>query len=138
MIVAATQATVRSRMYERAFHEKGIDIEMIALPELARAIEDAVDQKTLAHIIEPAVKRAIALNASDPSEAVVDAAMREFNTDGNGTSQFFVSKKSDVFDQTVRRLFGQDIEIKVIDVDKAVQEQWTKHPFQACTSLSEC
>ncbi len=172
VLVAATEATVRSGIYERALRAQGIEVEMIALPELAQAIENDANIRTRTRIIKPAIQKSIEINAStlvfgctqfpfvrnifeslfneqqyrinffDPSEAVADSIVREFDVNGNGLSTFFVSKQSDVFERTVERLFGLKGQAKLIDVDKfvdkTVQEEWIISPFQTCTSLTEC
>ena len=145
ILVCATQATVRSKLYERAFAEKGIEIESMAIPELASAIERNASTEELKSIIRPAVDYAIAMNANtlvlgctqypfaksvfeelfrwhhydivlfDPAEAVADEVMTRFEQQGKGDRYFFLSKDSNVFRETVSRLFGSHAVVTVVD-----------------------
>ncbi len=171
VLVGATLATVRSGMYERAFEKEGIPTEMIALPELARAIEESADEMKLQTIIAPAVEKAIAIGAKtfvfgctqypfiretfarafaskqyeielyDPSDAVAQEAVHRCDVRGSGLNTFFVSKSSEVFEKTVKQLFGDSISVECVDVDKivdkSVDQRWTTDAFQTCRTLSE-
>ena len=139
IFVVATAATVRSQLYDRAFAEKGIEINSMAIPELASAIEADLSNEEIKKIITSAVDRAIELNAKtlvlgctqypfarssfeecfrlrgyqielfDPADAVASAVVSQFDTNGKGKQTFFVSKPSPVFDTYVDRLFPGSI-----------------------------
>ncbi|MEK7615345.1 MAG: aspartate/glutamate racemase family protein [Patescibacteria group bacterium] len=153
ILAAATEATVRSGMYERVLATYGLDVEMIALPELASAIERNEEEEILRSIISPAIEKAIEINAKtfvfgctqypfvknlfakvfgereheiklfDPSEAVAEETIKNFEMKGSGTNKFFVSKSSEVFEDTVRRLFGTNSQVICVDVDKTVHKE---------------
>lgn len=171
VLVAATLATVRSGMYERTFAKQGLQVEMIALPELASAIEAQTSEQELTRIIAPAVEQAMSIRANtlvfgctqypfvrklfarafaekgykidlfDPSDAVAKEAVSAFAVNGAGTTTFYISKDSMVFDQTVQQLFGAQVRINMIDVDNivdnSVEESWKTTSVQTCTSVSE-
>lgn len=150
ILIAATLATVRSGIYERAFEQQGASVEAIALPELAEAIERQSGEKELESIIAPAVQKAIDIRAKllvfgctqfpfarsvfsrsfekcgyeielfDPSEAVADEVTKTFDVDGDGLNTFFVSKPSIVFNQTVLDLFGSRAKVVNLNADKSV------------------
>lgn len=152
ILVAATLATVRSGMYERAFTRQGLSVEMIALPEMAGAIERGADREELLLIAKPAVDRAIQIHAKtfvfgctqypfardvfvdafaskeyaidffDPSDAVAHETTATCNVQGSGLNTFFVSKSSAVFDETVREFFGSSMRVKCVDVDNIVDK----------------
>jgi glutamate racemase len=138
LLVAATQATVRSGMYEQVFRRHGLDVEMIACPELASAIEYEKSIEEIQKIIQPVIGRAIDIRAQtlvfgctqypfarsifeaefqarqypiklfDPSNAVAQEAVAKCNISGKGLNTFFVSKQSSIFASTVVRLFGSN------------------------------
>ncbi|MBI5369617.1 aspartate/glutamate racemase family protein [Candidatus Uhrbacteria bacterium] len=150
VLVAATLATVRSGLYERAFGAQGIATEMIALADLASAIEREASPEELNHLILPAVKRAQEIGADtlvfgctqypfaraafarafahaqmpmrffDPSEAVAEQAVAVFNTDGQGKTLVLVSKPSAVFEKTVHQLFGPSVCVQTVGVENKV------------------
>lgn len=166
VLVVATLATVRSFIYERAFARHGISVEMMALPELAGAIERRANKQDLWKMIAPAVERAIRINAKtlvfgctqypfvqdvfadvfaqknyaihlfDPSDAVAQQAIEMFDIQGSGLNTFFVSQSSDVFDQTVKKFFGDSVRVKLIDVDKSVDAQWKVSSSKTCPPVS--
>ena len=139
IFVIATAATVRSQLYDRAFAQKGIAINSMAIPELASAIESNASPEEIKMFITPAVDRAVELNAKtlvlgctqypfarlvfeecfrsrgfeialfDPAEAVASATVSQFDTHGEGKQTFFVSTSSPVFDTYVERLFPGSI-----------------------------
>ncbi len=145
ILVIATIATVRSGIYERAFQQQGLSVEMLAVPLLASAIEREVSSEEVQHIIAPAIQKAISIQAKtlvfgctqfpfvreefvrafsereykidvfDPSDAVADEAVTMFDVSGSGTIHFYVSKSSNVFSQTVRELFGDTVQIECVN-----------------------
>ena len=148
ILIAATLATVRSGMYERAFSERGLSVDVIALSKLAEAIECLANENELETIIAPAVQKAIEIHAKllvfgctqfpfarsvfsrafekrgyeielfDPSEAVADEVINTFNVEGGGLNTFFVSKSSQVFNQTVSGLFGSHTKVTNINTEE--------------------
>jgi glutamate racemase len=150
ILIAATLATVRSGMYERAFAQQGLSVDVIALSKLAEAIECLAGENELEAIIAPAVQKAIDLHAKllvfgctqfpfarsvfsrafekrgyeielfDPSEAVADEAIKTFDVEGEGLNTFFVSKPSQVFNRKVVDLFGSHTKVTSINTEKPV------------------
>jgi len=55
ILVIATEATVRSGLYERTFEQEGMQVEMLAVPELAFAIESGVAKEEIMRILVPVV-----------------------------------------------------------------------------------
>lgn len=137
ILVVATEATVKSEMYKRAFDEYNIMNTSIAVPKLAPAIERFVSDDELRMIILPIVEQAISIRATtlllgctqypfakslfqeifhsyhyvieifDPSLVVAEVVMDRFNINGEGSQTFFTSKPSVVFDTYVRTLFKE-------------------------------
>jgi glutamate racemase len=56
ILVVATQATVDSSMYKSTFSSYGMEIELLAIPELAFAIEQGRDEKALQKILAPTMQ----------------------------------------------------------------------------------
>lgn len=145
ILVVATLATVRSKMYERAFSRQGLSVEMLALPNLASAIEQKSSVVELKKIIAPAIVKAIEIEAQtlvfgctqypfirdvfkqafvekeypielfDPSDAVAKEAMARFSLQGSGVTKVFVSQPSEVFNETVRNLLGPSVLVELVD-----------------------
>ena len=57
ILVIATQGTVRSGLYERTFQAQGMDVELLAVPELASAIEQGRREDELRVMLLPVVER---------------------------------------------------------------------------------
>jgi glutamate racemase len=161
ILVAATLATVRSALYKDALMQQGFDVETIALPELASAIERNATDREIENIIFPAVLKAkeigarmfvfgctqypfakaifesafaklgYAIELFDPSESVADEVINVFDVNGEGLNTFFVSKSSPVFCQKVTDLFDSKV------VDMSVEKQWKAGPFYTCAFLSK-
>ena len=147
ILVIATEATVRSGMYEQIFFQQGLAVEMMACPELATAIEEGRDVDILNRIIEPVIDTTIQQHVEvlvfgcthyplirhifadafstrhfpiefvDPSESVALEVASRFDVHGTGLQTFFVSKSSSVFDATVKSLFGSSSETNVFKGD---------------------
>ncbi len=152
ILVAATEATVRSGIYEHALGRQGLTIEMIACPQLASAIEEGQSAQNIYQLIKPVVVKAININAStlvfgctqypfarsifesafasenylidlfDPSDAVAQKVIATCELSGNGLNTFFVSKNSMIFTATVLRLFGPTASVCCVDVDSLVDK----------------
>lgn len=135
IMIVATEATVRSRMYEEAFLKKGIETVSVAIPELASAIERDASADELRRIIQPAVDHAITskiktlvlgctqfpfarsvfvsaflekeyqIELFDPANAVAIEVVSKFDVNGTGLQMFYTSKSSDVFDRQVKNIF---------------------------------
>lgn len=148
ILVIATEATVRSGMYEHIFYQHGLSVEMMACPELATAIEEGKEIAILNRIIAPVVDTAIRMEIEvlvfgcthyplirqvfadafllnhypielfDPSVAVSEEVASRFDVQGSGLQTFFVSKPSTVFDSQVKLLFGSSSITKHIGADR--------------------
>lgn len=132
-----TQATIRSRIYQDAFKQKGISIETVAIPELAGLVERGASEEELRPVVCVAVEEALAKGGKilslscthypfakhlfeacvreegsdaevfDPAESVAAEAVRRFKNEGEGSLRFLVSKESPAFTAQVERLFGK-------------------------------
>jgi glutamate racemase len=144
VMIVATEATVRSKMYETAFLKKGIETTSLSIPELASAIEREAPLNELRALIQPSIDQAILLNCKtlvlgctqfpfarhvfeqlfqersyvmhvfDPADAVAKEVVSRFQIRGAGTQQFYLSKASLLFDQQVKRMFGGETETQII------------------------
>lgn len=145
MIVIATPATVDSAMYQKGFREVGLDVRMIACPELAGAIEfgesravieryvDAVVSQTFrvgcdtlvlgcTHypLVRDVFERCVAAHGGgialyDPADAVALVALTRHGVLGNGINRFVISRDSAVFRQYADRMFEE----MTIDIEVA-------------------
>jgi glutamate racemase len=145
ILVIATEATVRSGIYEQTFSENGLHAAMMAIPELASAIEQGRPESEIEHIILPVVdrvskegidtlvfgcthypfvrnvferlfaERGVEVELFDPAEAVANEVVTLFQMHGQGKQLFLISKDSLVFQETVKRLFGEGAAIVVVD-----------------------
>ena len=145
ILLVATTATVRSGIYQNAFRMIGKEIDAVALPKLAAAIERGADQEEQGGIIraglggapleqydtlilgcthypfaEAAFRTELgdALALFDPAIAVADRVLARFwpREVGNGTLRFLVSKKTDTFAGAVAASFPDFTgEIEVVE-----------------------
>ncbi len=134
LMIAATEATIGSGLYQDAFAMVGKDVSAIALPALAGAIEAGADDAKIARIIDDGFREvpldfdALVLACThyplvadafrsilpgvalfDPAEAVAVAAEERLwpREAGDGTTRFLISRESPVFRQFVARLFPE-------------------------------
>jgi len=63
-------------------------------------------------------KRGYEIELFDPSEAVADEVINTFNVEGGRLNTFFVSKPSQVFNQTVSGLFGSHTKVTNINTEE--------------------
>lgn len=63
ILVLVTEATVRSGLYEKMFRQQGVNIHMLAIPDLAGAIERGASEQEVYSIIMPAISRMETLGA---------------------------------------------------------------------------
>lgn len=136
ILVIATEATVRSGMYEQTFQRYALHPAMMAVPDLASAIEQGRSLDEIEQIIMPVIDRVIRekfdtlvfgcthypfvrdvfetaflakgtqVNLFDPADAVAMDTASTLDVNGHGAQTFFVSKHSEVFDAHVRTFFG--------------------------------
>ncbi len=141
ILLVATEATVRSGVYQQAFHGIGIAIQTLALPHLARAIEEktsapavlAMISEALAPyngsyetlilacthfpLVEEVFKRSVpeGVEIFDPAEGVAKEVVGHYRGQGSGKLQFLISKDSDFFRAKVAEFFGNsDYTIDVV------------------------
>jgi len=131
ILLCATQATIKSGIYQNAFNMVGKEIQVLALPGLAGAIEFGKPEEEIAGIIHkafssqraadvvilgcthyplvwPLFRSAVPTAALfDPAVAVAERAQRLFwpQEVGEGTTQFLISQESQEFRRFVRTLF---------------------------------
>jgi glutamate racemase len=140
ILLVATTATVRSGIYQNAFRMIGKEIDAVALPNLAGAIERGADQNEQGGIIraglgdydtlilgcthypfaEAAFRTELgdAIALFDPATAVADRVLARFwpREVGNGTLRFLASAKTDAFVSAVAASFpGYTGEIEVVE-----------------------
>src|SRR5690606_33118723 len=131
--LAATEATVRSGIYQNGFKMVGKDMQCIAVPELAGAIEFGESQERMKEIIETALRPhqgtfdvlilacthyplvfdvftevlGDSVMVFDPAVAVAERAQKLFwpREVGNGTTHFLISRDSVIFRDRVAELW---------------------------------
>lgn len=127
VLVAATEATTRSRVYQDGFRLIGIEAEGVAIPELVSLIEGGAKSEDIEAEIRaallpfkerhfdtlllgcthfPLVRSAfenvlrelsMPLSIFDPADPVAQAACERFDTSGKGTVRLMLSKESEQF-----------------------------------------
>ena len=143
--LCATNATVKSEIYQNAFHMIGIEIAAFSIPALAGAIEAGESEGALDAIVADAFKETSldsfdtlvlgcthyplalasfkkvfgdAVEIFDPAHAVaerVEATLWPREV-GNSSTRFFLSEDSRVFRDVARRLFAEsDYSVEVIE-----------------------
>lgn len=143
LLLTATPATIASEIYQNAFHMIGKNIETVAIPELAAAVEfgDAEEEigriirdafsgvrvsdfdtiilacthyPLVAHIFERALS---SVPLFDPAVAVAERVKRQLWSQeaGNGLSRFIISKDSPPFRDRVANLQLSGASIEVLD-----------------------
>ena len=145
LLLVATPATIRSEIYQNAFHMIGKDIETMAIPDLATAIEFNSSEEEIESIIRSAFKNvqlnnfdALVLACThyplslgtfervlgnsialfDPAVAVGARVKKRLwpREVGEGTTRFIISKDSKFFRDRVAQLFPQSkFTIEVLD-----------------------
>ena len=134
ILIAATPATIRSRMYQDAFAMVGADASALSIPDLAGAIEFGQSEDAMRGMIREAFSGVdltdydvLILGCThyplvidlfrdvipesmilfDPALAVAERAKKQFwpREAGNGTTRFFITRDSTHFRHFVERLF---------------------------------
>lgn len=137
LLVLATDATVKSEIYQNGFRMIGKEVKVLALPELAGAIEQGAPAEVLTTLVRTYLTPAaiadidevvlacthypLALNVFrevlpahvrlvDPADAVAARAKRWWwpREVGEGTTRFLVSRDSEPFRHVVRTLFPNE------------------------------
>ncbi len=143
IVLAATQATVDSEIYQSGFRMIGRDIEALAIPELAGAIERGLPETDVGHIIRdaceevsfeegdvlvlacthyplalPSFRKVLGDNVLifDPAYAVAQRAEKLFwpQESGSGETRFVLSKDSDTFRRLAGEVVGHEPQIEVL------------------------
>ena len=136
IVVAATNATIKSGIYQDAFRMIGVEARMLPIPRLAPALEGGAQEATLEAIVREAVSNLAPEDTSalvlacthyplvsplfrrytdkailivDPSEAVAERVLKTLwpKEVGNGSLSFIISKDSEVFRSRVKALFPE-------------------------------
>lgn len=144
ILLYATEATVKSGMYQNAFAMLGKDLTALPIPELAGAIEHGDEEEKIEQIITATrascdFKPDIVILACthyplvghifqeifdedvlvfDPAHAVAERAKEQFWPEEvrHGERRILVSKKSDVCERLVATLFSEDnIVVEVVE-----------------------
>jgi glutamate racemase len=137
ILLCATAATIRAGLYQNAFRMLGRDIQTLALPELAGAIEAGVPEDEVERIVRgglstldagsfdtvilscthyPLVKDVFAralpehVRIVDPGEIVAERVAREWkeSEQGSGSLTFVISQDSAPFRAAAVRLFPEE------------------------------
>jgi len=144
LLLTATPATINSEIYQNAFRMVGKNVETVAIPDLAAAIEFGGSDREMENIIRDAFKDTrmgsfdvLVLACThyplvnhifervvgsprlfDPALAVGERVRRQLwpREVGDGTTRFIISKNSQFFRDRVARLFpGGELSIEVLD-----------------------
>lgn len=144
LLLAATPATIQSEIYQNAFRMIGKEVEVVAVPDLAAAIEFGNSEEEIEHIIRtvfkdtqlnnfdvvilacthyPLVKHVFErvlgpVHLFDPAVAVGERVKRRLwpREVGDGTTHFIISKDSQPFRDRVAQLsLGREFSIEVLD-----------------------
>lgn len=130
LALCATPATIASGIYQNAFHMAGHEVQAVALPELAGAIEQGAPTEDIERIIrdgfaevpkpellllacthyplvQDAFERVLGVPTFDPAVAVAERVEQWYwpREAGTGTLRFLVSKESPVFARFVQQFF---------------------------------
>lgn len=144
LLLTATPATINSEIYQNAFHMIGKNIETVAIPDLASAIEFGKSEEEIEHIIRTAFEsvklsefdvlilacthyplvadifgRVLgSVHFFDPALAVGERVKKQLwpREVGNGTTRFVISSDSQPFRDRVAQLFPKsECTIEVVD-----------------------
>jgi len=142
--LCATEATIRSGMYESAFGMIGVELQSIAIPDLARAVEFGESEVAMSAMIREALTPALGtfdvlilacthyplvtnlftevigpdVAIFDPAHAVAQRAHKLFwpQEVGEGSTTFLISQPSAQFETYVQRLFpGMTYTLEVVE-----------------------
>lgn len=133
--LVATPATVCSKIYQNAFRMIGKHVEVVAIPDLAGAIEFGASEPELERLVRAALKDAVVescdtlvlacthyplvaslftriyphLTLFDPAKAVAERVLHRFLPleAGDGTTRFLISADSATFSARIAVLFPE-------------------------------
>lgn len=132
ILLVATEATIHSGIYQTAFRGIGIEIQVLALPHLARAIEERVSGPAVLAMISEALspyngsydtlilacthyplvietfRRSIpqGVEIFDPAGVVAEEVVKHYKESDTGKLTFLISKDSDFFRGKVAEFWG--------------------------------
>jgi glutamate racemase len=145
ILLCATPATIESGIYQNAFSMIGKEVQTLAIPELAGAIEFGASEEEIEKIIRtafasvpegsfkvlilacthyplalPVFERVLGKEVLifDPADAVAERVEKEWwpREAGNGKVRFLVSKDSEPFKKFAAEIMGKDVyTIEVVD-----------------------
>jgi glutamate racemase len=144
LLLTATPATINSEIYQNAFHMIGKDVETVAIPDLAAAIEFGSSEEEIENIIRNAFEgvklsefdvlilacthyplvthifeRILgSIPLFDPALAVSERVKKQLwsREVNNGTTHFVISKDSEPFRDRVAQLFPEsECTVEVLD-----------------------
>jgi len=144
VLLVATQATVNAEIYQNAFRMIGKEVKVLAIPDLASAIEFGSSDEEIETIIRnvfrevtpsdydalilacthyplitPVFQKVVgALPLYDPATAVAQRVKKQWwpREVGDGTTRFLISKDSQPFRDRIAQLFpASEIAIEVVD-----------------------
>lgn len=141
VLVVGTKATIDSEIYQRGLSNLGLTVGALAIPDLARAIEDGEDTAHIDAILKQAFENISVVSYGtvllacthfplvlesfqkivpesttlfDPAVPVAGEIMKRFHVDGNGRTRFLLSKDSPVFRSYVSRMIYRDAPIEIV------------------------
>ena len=139
ILLVATEATVRSGIYQDSFRDAGIYIDALPLPHLAGAIEEGTSvpgmkgmvRNSLENIIKdydvlilgcthyPLIREIFDdivgdVKIFDPAESVAKEVKERFEGKGEGKLKFVISRDSKFFRDKVSELFGDMATIEIL------------------------
>ncbi len=147
ILLVATPATIESGIYQQGFKSIGKEIETLAIPDLAGAIEFGASKMEIEKIIAEALgfvketdlgilvlacthyplvrdsfvrvlgKIGKKMRIYDPALAVADEVGNRMKEKGRGSLRFLITKDSAIFRKRVRGLFGKAGEVEVLEID---------------------
>lgn len=131
ILLVATEATVRSGIYQDSFRDAGIFIDALPLPHLAGGIEEGTSIPGMVGMIRNSLDEVIGgydtlvlgcthyplvrdifeqvapgVEIFDPAEAIAKEVEKNFDGEGDGKIKFVISKDSKFFRDKVLELFG--------------------------------
>lgn len=135
ILLVATQITINSGMYQRAFETIGISIDALAIPELAGAIEEGKRDEDLRIIIEDTLnekdmrdfdilmlgcthyplvdhlfREVVGENIEiyDPAIAVAERVVSQFDIEGTGIDTFIFSQENAVTKKSLENMLVEN------------------------------
>lgn len=131
ILLVATEATIRSGIYQNGFKPLDVKLQTLSMPYLAGAIEDGTSHPALLAMIGSSLEKYHGtydtlilacthfplvinlfrrnvpnkVNLFDPAEAVAKEVSKKYKNEGSGKIKFLISKDSHFFRNRITELF---------------------------------